>query len=274
MQGSERAVFAVPARGILSSSFIDHPFFDEYSPHIDVATQLLTKSAYDTTVEGRREAACPGVDVIRWNHWNAYACNVSADKVVAAAQAFVSLGLKDAGYEYVNIDDCWAEMSRDASGKLVPDFTKFPDGIKGVADQVHALGLKIGIYSDAGTNTCAGYPGSLGYESTDAATWDSWGIDYLKYDNCNVPANWTDSSTPPGDDWYNSNSAIRYREMGGAIVTSSRPVQFDLCIWGDANVWEWGARVGHSWRMSSDSSATWSYITEIMSINVQHLDPI
>ncbi|ETW80921.1 glycoside hydrolase family 27 protein [Heterobasidion irregulare TC 32-1] len=210
-----------------------------------------------------------------WNGWNAYGCEISADKVIAAANSFVSLGLKAAGYEYVNIDDCWAETSRDSNNKLVPDPTKFPNGLKDVADQVHALGLKIGIYSDAGTNTCAGFPGSLGHESTDAATWASWGIDYLKYDNCNVPGNWSDSSTPPGNDWYNSNSAIRYRQMTAALVAeNTNPVQFDLCIWGTANVWEWGARVGHSWRMSGDSSATWSYITSIMTTNVQYLSSI
>ncbi|THH15641.1 hypothetical protein EW146_g4866 [Bondarzewia mesenterica] len=210
-----------------------------------------------------------------WNGWNAYGCEISADKVVAAANQFVSLGLKAAGYEYVNIDDCWAENSRNSStNQMVPDSTKFPNGLKDVADQVHALGLKIGIYSDAGSNTCAGFPGSLGYESIDAATWNSWGIDYLKYDNCNVPGNWSDSGTPQGNDWYNSNSAIRYRQMAAALSTSSNPVQFDLCIWGNANVWEWGARVGHSWRMSGDSSASWSYITSIMSTNVAHLSAV
>ncbi|KAJ3778701.1 glycoside hydrolase [Lentinula raphanica] len=210
-----------------------------------------------------------------WNHWNAYGCSINDTKVLAAANSFISLGLKDAGYEYVNIDDCWPLMERDATThQIVPDPSKFPNGIIGVASEVHALGLKMGIYSDAGTATCAGFPGSLGMESLDAATFASWGIDYLKYDNCNVPANWTDSSVPQDNDWYNSNSAIRYRQMGAALVDQSRPFQFDLCIWGDANVWDWGARVGHSWRMSGDSSPTWSYITEIIGINVQHLSSI
>lgn len=140
--------------------------------------------------------------------------------------------------------------------------------------QVHNLGLKIGVYSDAGTATCAGFPGSLGNENIDAATFNDWGIDYLKYDNCNVPGNWSDSATPPDNDWYNSNSAIRYRQMTAALAAQSRPVQFNLCIWGTANVWDWGARVGHSWRMSGDAGPTWSYIMSIISINVQHLSSI
>ncbi|KAF5389464.1 hypothetical protein D9757_004251 [Collybiopsis confluens] len=200
---------------------------------------------------------------------------INEAKVIAAANSFISLGLKDAGYQYINIDDCWSLMQRDpTTHKIVPDPSKFPNGISGVATQVHALGLKLGIYSDAGTATCAGFPGSLGNEVLDAATFASWGVDYLKYDNCNVPGNWTDSGNPQNGDWYNSNSAIRYRQMGAALATQSTPLQYDLCIWGNANVWDWGARVGHSWRMSGDSSPTWSYITEIIGINVQHLPSI
>jgi hypothetical protein len=109
----------------------------------------------------------------------------------------VDLGLKDAGYIYVNIDDCWSLHSRDnTTQRIVPDPDKFPDGISGTAEKIHAMGLKLGIYSDAGTLTCAGYPGSLGYEQIDAQTWEEWGVDYLKYDNCNVPSNWTDKVSP------------------------------------------------------------------------------
>ncbi|GLB37677.1 putative melibiase [Lyophyllum shimeji] len=209
-----------------------------------------------------------------WNTWNAYGCNINEAKVLAAANQFVSLGLKDAGYQYVNIDDCWSNKSgRDPNThRIVPDATKFPNGIGGLASQIHNLGLKIGIYSDAGTMTCAGYPGSLGNEMLDASTFGEWGIDYLKYDNCNVPANWTDSSSPPGGDWYNSNSALRYRQMGDALAAQSRPIQYEICIWGQANVWTWGARVGHSWRMSGDASPSWSYITSIIKTNVAHLN--
>ncbi|KAF5322055.1 hypothetical protein D9619_001326 [Psilocybe cf. subviscida] len=211
-----------------------------------------------------------------WNSWNAYATNIDEAKILAAANQFVSLGLKDAGYEYVNIDDAWSQSSgRDPTTKrIIPDPTKFPDGISGLATKIHNLGLKIGIYSDAGTFTCAGYPGSLGNEITDATTFSDWGVDYLKYDNCYIPSNWTDAATPQNNDWYNSNSAVRYRQMTNALSKVSHPIHFSLCIWGTANVWDWGARVGHSWRMSGDATPQWSFITEVININVAHLSSI
>ncbi|KII92767.1 glycoside hydrolase family 27 protein [Plicaturopsis crispa FD-325 SS-3] len=247
------------------------------APSASSATTTSTTSL--TGLAGSAPTAGPSLatgktPALGWNGWNAYGCAISEAKVLAAANSIVSLGLKDAGYEYVNIDDCWALMSRNSSTQqIVPDPAKFPNGISAVADQVHALGLKLGIYGDAGSTTCAGFPGSLGYESIDASTFSSWGLDYLKYDNCAVPGNWSDSSTPPDGDWYNSNSAIRYRQMAGALAAQpqTRPIQFDLCIWGTANVWTWGARVGHSWRMSGDSSASWSYITSILTTNAQYL---
>ncbi|KAJ7096367.1 glycoside hydrolase superfamily [Mycena epipterygia] len=207
-----------------------------------------------------------------WNSWNAYGCNINEAKVLAAASQFGSLGLQAAGYQYINIDDCWPLTTRNSTTKqIVPDPTKFPNGISGVATQVHALGLKLGIYSDAGSATCAGFPGSLGFESIDAATFNAWGVDYLKYDNCNIPANWSDSALPQNGDWYNSNSAIRYRQMTAALAAQARPVQFSLCLWGNYEVWDWGARVGHSWRLSGDSTPTWSYITSIISTAVSHI---
>ncbi|KAH9961254.1 glycoside hydrolase [Russula dissimulans] len=210
-----------------------------------------------------------------WNSWNAYRCEISEERVLAVAHSFVTLGLREAGYEYVNIDDCWALLDRDPVTKeQVPDPLKFPRGIKALADHIHSLNLKLGIYSDAGTLTCAGYPGSLYYEDVDAATWQTWGIDYLKYDNCFIPENWNDTRVPPEGDWYNSNSAIRFRKMGAAIAKNHPPVQLDLCIWGEAHVWTWGARVGHSWRMSGDSSPTWEYIESIIRINVDHLSSV
>ncbi|KAH7341969.1 glycoside hydrolase superfamily [Rhizoctonia solani] len=210
-----------------------------------------------------------------WNSWNAYQGNINEAKIRAAADALVSLGLKDAGYTYVNIDDCWSNITGRDTGtnRIKPDLNKFPNGIKSVADYVHSLGLLVGIYSDAGTLTCAGFPGSLGYENTDAQTFAEWGVDYLKYDNCNVPGNWSDTYNGPDFDWYNSNSGIRYRQMTTALasVASIRPIQYGICNWGNADVWTWGSRVGHSWRMSGDSSASWSYITSIIAKNVDYL---
>lgn len=121
-----------------------------------------------------------------WNSWNAYGCDVNETKILDAAGYIVSKGFKDAGYEYINIDDCWSVKAgrNNVTHQITPNATTFPDGISGVADQVHNMGLKLGIYSSAGTKTCAGYPASIGYESIDAQTFASWGIDYLKYDNC------------------------------------------------------------------------------------------
>jgi alpha-galactosidase len=117
-----------------------------------------------------------------WNQWNAFGCNVTDSLVRATADRFVSTGLRDAGYTYVNIDDCWSTRNRDGAGNLVPDPVKFPNGIRAVAGYVHARGLKLGIYSSAGTLTCAGFPASLDPEQQDANLWASWGIDYLMVD--------------------------------------------------------------------------------------------
>ena len=115
-----------------------------------------------------------------FNSWNAFRCDIHEDKFLEAAEQMVQLGLKDMGYTYVNIDDCWSLKERDNSTqRLIPDPERFPDGIKGTADKVHALGLKLGIYGDSGTATCAGYPGSLGFEDLDAQTWDEWGVDCM-----------------------------------------------------------------------------------------------
>src|SRR5438270_8278847 len=125
-----------------------------------------------------------------WNDWNAFKCNVSEQLVEQTALAMHKDGMQAAGYQYVNIDDCWAEPQRDANGNLVPDPAKFPDGIKSVASYVHSLGMKLGIYEDSGTHTCSshGFPGSLGHEYQDALTFAEWGVDYLKYDDCDIPA--------------------------------------------------------------------------------------
>jgi alpha-galactosidase len=180
-----------------------------------------------------------------WNSWNEFHCDINATVFETIAQRMVDLGLKDAGYVYVNIDDCWSnyDLRRNSTtNEILPNITRFPDGISGLADKVHSLGLKLGIYSDAGTSTCAGYAGSLGYEAVDAATFAKWGVDYLKYDNCNVPGNWSDeytydsdtgtSSAPPGYSWGTSNSAKRYHAMRDELLKQDRTIQFSMCIWG------------------------------------------
>jgi alpha-galactosidase len=152
-----------------------------------------------------------------WNQWNAFGCNVTDALVRATADRFVSTGLRDAGYQYVNIDDCWMTRNRDASGNLVADPVKFPSGMKAVADYVHARGLKLGIYSSAGTATCQGFPASLNHEQQDANLWASWGIDYVKYDNCNNQG---------------VDAVTRYTRMRDAIIATGRPMVYSITDWG------------------------------------------
>ncbi|MFF1280448.1 glycoside hydrolase family 27 protein [Streptomyces sp. NPDC058299] len=187
-----------------------------------------------------------------FNDWNAYGCNVSDSLIRSTAQAMHTNGMQAAGYTYVNIDDCWMTHSRDSGGHLVPDPAKFPSGIKGTADYVHSLGLKLGIYEDAGTATCAGYPGSLGHETTDAQTFASWGVDYLKYDNCN------NTGAP---------ARTRYTAMRDALAATGRPILYSLCNWGQDDVWTWGADVGNSWRTTGDISASFSSMLSIFHSN-------
>ncbi|KFZ20203.1 hypothetical protein V502_03269, partial [Pseudogymnoascus sp. VKM F-4520 (FW-2644)] len=178
------------------------------------------------------------------------------------AQAFINLGLKDAGYTYVNIDDCWSTKSRDSSGNLVPDPNKFPQGMKSVADQIHSMGLKFGLYGDAGTMTCGGYPGSQGYEAQDAKSLASWGIDYWKHDNCYTPCNSGQQQTcsdPAG------NTQTWYVTMRDALESSGRPIFYSLCNWGRDSVLTWGADVGNSWRMSVDNWGGWADVVRIAS---------
>jgi alpha-galactosidase len=192
-----------------------------------------------------------------WNDWNAYGCNVSEALVKQTADKLVSAGLAAAGYQYVNIDDCWLQHSRDAAGNLQPDFTKFPDGIAGTAAYVHSKGLKLGIYEDAGTATCAGFPGSLGHEAQDARLFASWGVDYLKYDNCNNNGSTTQAQY-----------IARYSAMRDALAATGRPIVYSLCEWGVNSPWTWGANVGHLWRTTGDIGASFGSMLSIFRVNV------
>ncbi|RHN46708.1 putative alpha-galactosidase [Medicago truncatula] len=178
-----------------------------------------------------------------WNSWNHFACQINEKMIRETADALVSTGLSKLGYTYVNIDDCWAELNRDNKGNLVGKKSTFPSGIKALADYVHSKGLKLGIYSDAGYFTCSKQmPGSLGHEFQDAKTFASWGIDYLKYDNC-----YNDESKP----------TVRYPVMTRALMKAGRPIFFSLCEWGDMHPAKWGAKVGNSWRTTGDITDTW-----------------
>ncbi|MNS01133.1 Alpha-galactosidase A precursor [compost metagenome] len=171
-----------------------------------------------------------------WNSWNKFACNVDENLIKSIADAMVSSGMKDAGYTYINIDDCW-HGDRDSLGFIHPDPKRFPSGMKALADYIHSKGLKIGIYSDAGSQTCGGRPGSRGYEFQDAMTYAAWGIDYLKYDWCN-----TEGLKAEG----------AYKTITAALRRAGRPIVLSICEWGNDKPWEWGKTVGHLWRTTGD----------------------
>ena len=171
-----------------------------------------------------------------WNSWNKFACNVSEDLIKETADAMVASGMKDAGYEYVVIDDCW-QIGRDSLGFIVADPERFPSGIKALADYVHSKGLKFGLYSCAGDKTCGGRPGSRGYEYQDALMYAKWGVDYLKYDWC-----YTEHLNAQG----------AYRTMSQALKQAGRPIVFSLCEWGGNKPWLWAKEVGHLWRTTGD----------------------
>ena len=183
-----------------------------------------------------------------WNSWNKFACNIDEQLIKQTADAIISTGLAAKGYNYVNLDDCW-QVSRDSSSNIQEDKTKFPSGMKGLADYIHSKGLKFGVYSDAGFFTCQRRPGSLGYEVNDAASYASWGVDYLKYDNC-----YNDLSSPKK----------RYPPMSAALNKTGRPIFFSMCEWGVENPATWGETVGNSWRTTGDISDNWDSFVSIL----------
>ncbi|MDR3701198.1 MAG: glycoside hydrolase family 27 protein [Candidatus Sulfopaludibacter sp.] len=185
-----------------------------------------------------------------WNSWNKFRGRVDDAGVRGMADAMASNGMKDAGYLYINIDDTW-EGARDAQGNIQSN-KKFPD-MKALADYVHSKGLKLGIYSSPGPNTCAGYEGTMGHEAQDAKTWAAWGIDYLKYDWCGARNLYT-----------NEEMQAVYQKMGDALRATGRPIVFSLCQYGNNDVWKWGADVGGNlWRTTGDIRDQWASMTNI-----------
>lgn len=185
-----------------------------------------------------------------WNSWNTFGNDISDSLIRETADVMVSSGLLDCGYNYLVIDDCWSEKLRDKDGRLVPDKKKFPNGMKAVADYVHSKGLKFGMYSCAGTMTCAGYPASFEHEFTDAATFAEWGVDYLKYDYCFHP------QTIPGH--------VLYKRMGLALANCGRDILFSGCSWGADQTRKWIKSTGTNiWRSTGDINDSWWSIKEL-----------
>jgi alpha-galactosidase len=176
-----------------------------------------------------------------WNTWNTFQTKIDEPLLKGMVDAYVSSGMRDAGYQYFVLDDGWMTMERDKNGDLVPDPKKFPNGMKAFADYVHSKGLKFGIYNCAGNKTCAGYPGSRGHEFQDARLYASFGVDFLKYDWCN-----TDSL----------NAREAYITMSQALKASGRSIVFSLCEWGNHQPWLWAGGVGELYRTTGDITAS------------------
>jgi alpha-galactosidase len=193
-----------------------------------------------------------------WNSWNHFANKVDDASVRAQAEAMVSSGMRDAGYTYINIDDTW-EGGRDATGNIQTN-SKFPD-MKALADFVHGKGLKLGIYSSPGAQTCAKFEGSLGHEVQDAQTYAAWGIDYLKYDLCGLNAVMRTAPTPEAAHKIMVDAYIKMRD---ALRGTGRPIVYSLCQYGNDAVWEWGASVGGNlWRTTGDITDKYARMAEI-----------
>ena len=171
-----------------------------------------------------------------WNSWNKFACNVDEKTVRSVADAMASNGMRDAGYRFVVIDDCW-HATRDENGFITADAKKFPSGMKALGDYIHSKGLKFGIYSDAGMKTCGGHPGSQGHEYQDALTYARWGVDYLKYDWCFTGTR---------------NAEEAYALMADALRSTGRDITFSICEWGQNRPWLWAAKIGNLWRTTGD----------------------
>ena len=184
-----------------------------------------------------------------WNSWNTFGYDINEQIIKETANAFIESGLKDAGYEYIVLDDVWQNEKR-VNGRLTWNKKKFPNGIPALAEYIHSLGLKFGIYSCAGTHTCTGMPASYGYEEEDAQTFAEWGADFVKYDGCFVP---------PGVDY-----SMLYRRMGQALRATDRQMIYSICEGGLYKPWEWGAiSGGHMWRTTTDIIDSWDSILEI-----------
>jgi alpha-galactosidase len=200
-----------------------------------------------TPASAQSSASLAQTPPMGWNSWNKFGCNVSDKLIREMADAMVSTGMQAAGYQYVNIDDCW-QVSRDASGTIVADPTRFPAGVKALADYVHSKGLKLGLYTDAGTGTCEKRPGSLNHEDQDAKTYASWGIDYVKIDWCN-----SEGLDPE----------VQYAKFRDALAHSGRPILFSICNWGVKTPWRWGPTTGNLWRTTGDINDTYDRMTLI-----------
>lgn len=219
-----------------------------------IAPTAVLSLVHTTTRPAHDTPAVAPTPPMGWNSWNHFACDVNEQTIRETADAMVSSGMRDAGYRYVVIDDCW-QVSRDGAGTLVADPQRFPHGIKPLADYVHSKGLLFGIYTDAGTNTCQGRPGTLGHEVQDARTFAAWGVDYVKEDWCH--ARGLDAPT-------------QYRKFRDALTHTGRPIVLSLCEWGYNQPWDWAPKIGQLWRTTDDIEDKWSSMLSNLDQSAQH----
>jgi alpha-galactosidase len=189
-----------------------------------------------------------------WNSWNTFTNTLNEQLVKEMADKMVSSGMRELGYQYINLDDFWQLPQRDAEGNIQINREKFPNGIKAVADYVHARGLKLGIYSDAADKTCGGVAGGYGYEERDAADYAKWGVDLLKYDYCHAPSS-VDTAKK------------RYDAMAKALRKTNRSIVLSVCEWGERKPWEWASAIGGTyWRTTGDINDKWDKPVEHESV--------
>jgi alpha-galactosidase len=232
-----------PGTGIISGLA---PTVGTYSVSISASGSTASALGTLSIVSGNTLSLTPPMG---WNSWNStYENDVTAQLLEQVANAMVNSGMRNAGYDYINIDDAWALSTRNAQGHLVPNPALYPNGLQPVIAYIHSLGLKFGIYTDAGTMTCSGaQPGSYGYEAVDAADFASWGVDYVKEDYCNSPS---DQAT----------AIARYTTMSHALQGTGRSIAFNICEWGQRQPWTWGQTAGgNSWRTTYDMRDNWQF---------------
>lgn len=219
-----------------------------------VVALALASSAFITRGAHPLDNGLARTPPMGWNSWNHFGCDVSEQTIREIADAMVTSGMRDAGYRYVVIDDCW-QVARDSSGKLVADPERFPHGINALADYVHAKGLLFGIYTDAGTHTCQGRPGTFGHEEQDAHTFAQWGVDYVKEDWCYAKG--LDAPT-------------QYAKFRDALAHAGRPIVLSICEWGSNQPWDWAPRTGNLWRTTDDIDDTWNSMLDNLDQSAQH----
>ncbi|KAF1353391.1 glycoside hydrolase superfamily [Delphinella strobiligena] len=230
-----------------------------------LASSVLATAKMET-LQSRWDNGLAQTPPMGWNSYNHYSCNPNESIIMSNAQALVDLGLADLGYSYATCDCGWTVPDRTSNGTLTWNATIFPNGFPALGEFIHSLGLKFGVYSDAGIQMCAtsiipNQTGSLYHEQTDADTFSAWGADLLKYDNCysdeaaGYPdAEYTPSISPEG----------RYETMHNAIINTGRDILYQICEWGIDFPSAWAPALGDTWRVTNDIIPAWRTVYRIV----------